>query len=163
MTPRDCPTCGTECEPGARFCALCGRNLTAAAVPATSAWTARPGNLPVLRWGLYAIVGLLAVVGLTSLLTGGSRRTQPQALAAAASPTVNTEATVQARVAATLASAPKPAVAKVDAPAPTAAVPKPTATAIVVQPTATAIVVQPHSNGNCRPAHSNAGVVAEGR
>jgi hypothetical protein len=56
----------------------------------------------VLRWGLYAVVGLFALIGLSSVLSSGSRQTPTQqAPQAAAGPEI--ESTAQARVAATVA------------------------------------------------------------
>lgn len=73
----ECANCGTEADPGARYCALCGQSLNSdtplIAVPPTA--RPRKDGLPrAARWGLYAIVGLFALIGLNSVLTGGGSR-----------------------------------------------------------------------------------------
>jgi hypothetical protein len=93
----------------------------------------------VLRWGLYAVVGLFALIGLSSILTGSSRQAPAQPAAQAASgPAL--ESTAQSRVAATVAAV----TTAVRPPAPTtlAAAPKPQSTNIpTVAPTLAPTVV----------------------
>src|SRR5690349_21851918 len=98
-TLRECPSCNTEAEPGARYCALCGRNLSGPATGGSAPVTQTPRGMPrVLRWTLYVVVGFLALIGLSSVVTSGSRQTASQQSAAAIAPTANLDATVQVRV-----------------------------------------------------------------
>lgn len=106
-----CPHCETESEPGARYCALCGHNLKSDTLPVVPTPPAqrRKDLLPQgARWGIYAIVGLFAFIGLGSVIGGSRSASSPQA--SALGPAVgDLNATVTARVNATVAALPGPA------------------------------------------------------